>query len=524
MGNMITVNKTTTVKLAIALTGLILLHSIPIANAARSIVSVFNAPLFVLPDITLWIERFWKLATLLLVTAAAVYAFELGTAVFRTRCTNLADNTTRRLLAITALAAIIVAFCWVYIGFLNLNTDGGYDLRSRIVGARAMQAGLSPYFFRWSEAYPDTLSDPLTSELRIVNRCTYTPVMLLLTLSISWMQYSSIKILWLFVQYACFFGILCYFFRAAGTPLKKGAVILAGVFLFIGTPAWTLHIKLGQIYILYPFLLTVAYAVARSTLRWREEVAGMLMGITVWLRPPMVMALVPFIINKKTRIIKGGALGILLCLLVSLSYGHLSLWKEYFNAMTEWGRLATGEMTLVDAQWHNPPLYTEGEFTGSLLVTQRIDPLEYFLSVQHYAFSRLGIELYAPALLSMFAFLACVLLFLWRKYPPAANNETMFLCGYLLVMLLEYFLPAPRYVYYYVQWIFPALLIIVHHERFPRRLLALFAAGMVLCCMEELWIYGETMLFVVTLALISRQNPSSLSGYRRGAITGIDHV
>src|SRR5687768_16805202 len=119
---------------------------------------------------------------------------------------------TRKLFALLTTpekGAVIIAVFIVLLGiFKSVSYTvhyGGNDLRTRVVGARLLGTGQSPYFYKWHPGDPEQLIDPSCRIYGIVaNALTVTPALLYFQSLITWMSYPYIHVIWNVFQY-----ILC---------------------------------------------------------------------------------------------------------------------------------------------------------------------------------------------------------------------------------------------------------------------------------------------------------------------------
>jgi hypothetical protein len=288
--------------------------------------------------------------------------------------------------------------------------------------------------------------------------------------------------------------------------IEKKSMMLVMAFVFIVlTPSWGIHIRAGQIYILYAFLLAVAFFLTQTSLRLKDILSGMILGVTIWLRPPMLMMAVPFIINRKKEIIAGMMLSMALYAVSILMMGQLPLWENYHQAMREWGKSQICGSSPITSTVCYPPLYIEGEDIQPLMRSVLPSGWPNF-SVQGILVDYFDMGLTPNTLLLLFAVTAVMMLFYLNRALLSSSYSRMFLVGFLLVMLFEYFIPAPRFGYNYVQWIFPILLISRFYEKLDTRVLIFICTGLFLCLNDRYWILGESVLFASVLQLLKHQD------------------
>ena len=271
-----------------------------------------------------------------------------------------------------------------------------------------------------------------------------------------------IRLIWLFCEYFCVLYMIFYFYRISKTEFQKKMILLSSM-LFLFIPSWFVHIKNGQLYILYPFLLTLIHQLYSTTWRKKDYITGFVISIAFWLRFPFILLFIPFVLNRKTKVISGGLIGLLFVITLSLSLTEISHWKDYFSAMHEWSKWNMFFMDVMNKKFvineasisHDLPKILEG---NSIINSYQFIFTDF--SIQHLVKFFLGISLSSKILLSCFFINMCVFFAFLRKRIFQLTTSQIFLMVFFLMILLEEFLPARRLNYYFVEWIFAILLII----------------------------------------------------------------
>jgi hypothetical protein len=380
--------------------------------------------------------------------------------------------------------------------FRLANNYTGAALRNRIVGARYMQEGKDPYFSKWVPGMDERFLDPIDSPEYSVNRCTVTPSLLLLHQPLAMLNYSYIKMIWLILELAAFACIIFFFLDLAGSIREKYLIFIIAAFFILLTDAWHFHIDRGQMYIFYAFAISLSYWLSQKNFKMSNELSGFVLGFSAWLRPPMVFMMIPFLAGKKFRSIGGFVAGLSLGILISILAGQIPVWESYFKAMSVWSHAQLEGMPM-DMSLGNIKYPLTGEGVNLMLFGMDYD-IEFF-SVQALAMQYMGISLTSSMLLIAFLILAfAVVTYFFMK--GRNDYQSIFIIGFLLIMLNEYFLPAPRCSYNYVQWIFPLLLIVGKFDFNNLRLVIIFLlAWLMIVAMS--WvpnnlIVGEALLWL----------------------------
>jgi hypothetical protein len=207
-------------------------------------------------------------------------------------------------------------------------------------------------------------------------------------------------------------------------------------------------------YIFYAFVISLSYWLSQKSFKMNMELSGFILGFSAWLRPPMIFMMIPFLAGKKFRGLGGFAAGLSIGILISVLAGQIPVWESYFRAMGIWTQ-AQLEGLPMDLSLSNIKYPLSGEGVNLMLFGMDYD-IEFF-SVQALSMQYLGIAL-SPIVLQVTYIVLALMVCIYFFMKGRNNYQSIFLIGFLLIMLNEYFLPAPRCSYNYVQWIFPLLL------------------------------------------------------------------
>ena len=376
---------------------------------------------------------------------------------------------------------IITAVAITFVGFLvDLQSTieyGGIDLRNRVVGARVLLEGMDPYFFQWNSTMSDRLLDPNSAPDAVVSRVTVTPPVLVLHIFMAGLPYITQRIIWLLLQWIAFLSITFIFVKKSGSRQKR-KIILVLCWFTINSYFWRLHIEIGQVYIFYIALLSLAWFFAQSSFKHNELLSGFLVGFTASLRLPMLILLVPFLIYRKGRLFLGSLLGFIFGLLLPLTITKFSIWQSYFTAMLTLANIKFAEIVSGpnEGSMNSYPRIIEG--MNNLALSSDISRTHSsFLKI----LSRLEVN---NGLFLTIGFLIITLLisvFALRLSHKRIPINLVFLLGIVMYLTSELFLPVQRYSYNDVQWIFPVALIVMETDvktLFSNHLIILLAVSL----------------------------------------------
>ncbi|MEX0966033.1 MAG: hypothetical protein WD077_02255 [Bacteroidia bacterium] len=398
--------------------------------------------------------------------------------------------------------------------FFNVPQLEQIDLRNRIVASRLTETGHSPYHYKWKPGDSQRLLNRREfttgfSEMP-VTYTTVSPSVLLIHQPLSKFNYLVIKNIWLWLQLAFLLFMILWFAYTSerGNEALKIWVLFTGCLFSIGF-AWHLHLSVGQFYIIYPFIMTLAFASAICDKKVLKFAGGFLAGMAILFRPSFAIFFLPFIFNRQYLMLVGALSGVATGILIFV-LPYIILWEQYLDAMKFWATyniLGGGNLSgLSTPQWLPDTVEGFSPSEGSPF-RGRIENT----SIQYLFFKFANIELTSIYLTGMlFLVISSVFIFL-RKRLFRLSITGIFLLGACLVIVSDFFLPAPRMPYNAVQWIFPLLLVSMYFKRNFNYINILIVSGLVLNLSSVWWLQynmwlGEILIFSGILLFIKEDD------------------
>ena len=139
--------------------------------------------------------------------------------------------------------SFIIAAVLLTIAFIR---DLGYeklypgDLRNRVVGARLIHDGQSPYFYKWKPQDGMRYYDPESFTNSIISNTTASPFLHTLVLPFCNLSQRTISRWWLFGQYAILIFMALLACRYAQGIAKSATLLITAVFPY--TDGWIRHV------------------------------------------------------------------------------------------------------------------------------------------------------------------------------------------------------------------------------------------------------------------------------------------
>lgn len=332
---------------------------------------------------------------------------------------------------------------------------GGGDLRTRIVGARLLSTGQSPYFYKWKPGTDVFYLDPNDEAYRLVNGNVVTPAALAIIYPMAQLPYPQVRLLWTILQLIAAGGILLILFR--NRSIGRGFLVASPIILgFICSELWFNNIERGQMYIFYAFLFTAMYGVYTSKWKYNEFLSGFIGGLFILFRPFAGIIGLGFLLHGKFKWVLGCIAGFLTgCLLFVLPF--IPQWKDYSRAMEEYVNENTGQSHHTNtAAGPLKPAIIEGADNLQVVKSFALNRLD----TMNHTMKRFGIDINSTQSVLLYILIMAVLSALFfRLRKKMTGPEPLFLFGFLGLVLAELFVLAPRGPYNLIQWIFPVSVI-----------------------------------------------------------------
>jgi hypothetical protein len=378
---------------------------------------------------------------------------------------------------------ILLTLCLVFSfipDFQNTIHYGGIDLRTRVVGTRVALMGKDPYFFRWRSGMSDQLIDPDVQRNAQTSKLSVTPSVLELHAPFAQYPYFQQRIIWLFLQWLALIASLIVFLYKSKSQLQSTLFCVLSL-CFANSLFWRLHIERGQIYILIVLLLSIAFLLYQEKSHLRKLLSGVIIGVSITLRPPLILMMLPFFIQRQFSMIIGSLLGLFIGV---WPLSQMDLWKSYFLAMARATQyisshgIASPELNKIRIG-NIYPEWIEG--LNNLTKTKNITATNS--SIQNIFLSFNIEDIYNIKLALLLIVIVVMSLFLTKNISKNTSAELLFLSGSIFYLFAEFFIPAPRYSYNDVQWLFPLFLIFLDVKN------------------RNFYIGGSTLLLMTSLVL-----------------------
>ncbi|MBF2074798.1 MAG: DUF2029 domain-containing protein [Synechococcales cyanobacterium C42_A2020_086] len=374
---------------------------------------------------------------------------------------NLSKAGLTRILNVMLIIAIALSGLGFVADLNNTLTYGGIDLRNRVVGARLLASGKDPYFFRWQPGDDERFLDPLDKPEIPVSRVTVPPTALLLYRPFEALPYRQQRLIWLGLQWLALLIPLAIMTRVPASVMRSKFLAVNGWLLFAASNFWRVHVERGQIYIFYVLGLAVAYWVAQRKWNQRDICSGLLIGMTASMRFPLIIMTLPMLLFRRFRLLVATWVGFIGSLVGSVLLMGDAVWKSYGSAMQSFAALSANDLSSIR---QDVAIVFPDIVEGMDNLTSKVKMPGINSSLQSTVEEILGISLSTSHLIAGLAgvvlLLSLVLLSCSRAVRQQLGLDLIFLSGGVMILIADFFIPAPRYSYNDVQFLIPLLLLL----------------------------------------------------------------
>jgi hypothetical protein len=372
------------------------------------------------------------------------------------------------------ILSLIVFFSLLTIikSYYYSDISGGTDLRNRVVGARLMGKGYSPYFYKWMPEDGERLLDPNDNRSRLVNGNTVTPAVLYVLFPITFLKYPDIRLIWTSLEILAAIAIIWIMLKTyEGTsPLTAAGIVILGL---LTSNYWFMHVERGQMPIFYVFFFAIIYYVYKSDWKYAEFISGFMGGLFLFFRPFSAMIGLGFLLHGKVKWVKGYITGIIAGILI-LVIPNPPLWKDYFKAMAEFGNECLGKgHTIKETSVIKYPTVIEG--ATNLTRHERFNissiPAMYAI-IRKFGFVYTPVWSYLTC-----GIILCILSLSFYKRKVRTEPANLFLFAFLTYEVFELFILNWPAAYTLIEWTFP-LFLIIQQSRYKSVFMILLFTGL----------------------------------------------
>lgn len=401
-----------------------------------------------------------------------------------------------KVLRIAGIALLVLVFIFgiKYSAHIQSITGMG-DLRSRVVGARYIKDGDSPYYHSWYPGdslryfYGSYIDTPRVKEKELANLTASPPMLWCMTIFADQDEY---KIDWgFFIAFHLFF-IISIALALYYTPAKKRVLCLFLLIPFIITDGWIYHFYVVQHYMLYSFLLTI---IAILLLRNRQFAAGVLFAILFLFRLNTLLFAVPFLLlgfHYRKFIITSFSAVCIYAIFVLLNPFENKLWSDYFSSLQiHQAHQMVEDVPATQGNVYTLPLLPRNfEGTDYIKLDSLMQKENFSINKESSNFKSIYkiITGYYPSItaLQLLLIASIAIILVWyilkikKKGKEYIPTYKLIVTGLLFYFLSNFFSTVHMVPYYLPQWWAMAVIYAIYAERIPKLTIILFLAGLLL--------------------------------------------
>jgi hypothetical protein len=399
-------------------------------------------------------------------------------------------------LRIIILISLIAGFAASILYTKDIQSWTGFgDMRSRVVAARQVKDGSSPYFVNWypgdslryfTGGYVDT---PRNKATELANLTVSPPFLRCLSFVADNDNY---KIdLGAYILFHLFF-IISVILALYYTHKKRWLITLLLLVPITFTDGWVYHFFVVQHYMLYAFLFTL---IVIFLVRKNQLIAGLLMALLFIFRLNTLVFVLPFLLLFRSykKFLSGLLIGVLAYgIFVCFSPFEQKLWKDYSVVIKR--NQAIQMIENVPATSGNLYIlpYLPAKFEGSnyYQLDTMLKHRDFKINKESTNFKNVYeiVFKHYPSITALSAmFLLCVLAIvvfqfvqLRKKGNAVMPLQKLIMTGLLFYFLSNFFSTVAIVPYHLPQWWVVALVYAIYADKIPRATLILFLTGILL--------------------------------------------
>lgn len=392
------------------------------------------------------------------------------------------------------------------------------DLRNRIVGARMMKNGLSPYFYICKTGGPIQYENIFTEPDFVVSQSTASPFFHSVFSLVADLPQFQLDIFWMLLEYMALIGCSLLAILSLPQQYRKKALplVLAITVAFTFTTGWRLHIWNGQNYIFIPLLAMGSfYFLTKNENLMNIIIFAIFTAAMVLIRPVAILFYLPLFFYPKNYFKYGLATFLVITayvLFVYCSPVQKTNWADYFKAIpihiTNNQHLYQGR-PVTNGQFL-PVTHFEGIDLKSGVDLAKMDGLGKMAETSnlYYFYNKLTankLSINAMTYIGLGITLLLLLPIAWCiKKGINISSEKLMVLGFVIYNFFTFCAPLPRFNYYWVEFLFPLLLLATGVKNVYILPIVFWVVGVCLNFPARPWLPGKQNIgeFLIVIALL----------------------
>ncbi|MBN8837252.1 MAG: hypothetical protein J0I09_08340 [Sphingobacteriia bacterium] len=337
------------------------------------------------------------------------------------------------------LFALVLTFIYSFVLSYKITQESiGLDFAIRLNGLKRIINNENGYYI-------------LQKNDTILTRLTSTPFLTRLHQPLLKISYCDSRLIFWVIQNILFVSALILLFFSFKEKLKKKLTytMLTGI-LFSLSNNWYMHIDRGQVYILFVFLSCFIFFILKKSKKINIILPLLLFFFLV--RP--ISFVYAFLFRKKSSFSISLIIICFAVLIINISTNEkYSQWMYYFKSMSMYAKEVPNSLLKKKFAKINDAVYLDSSDCSKGLKIHENYNSGCIQSVQLYL-GKLKI------IISQSSFFTCAIIILWilsliaeSKIIKENDVNRKFLLVYILYLITELLIPAPRYGYYIIEWL-----------------------------------------------------------------------
>jgi len=253
----------------------------------------------------------------------------LKTLILRTFAIDLSQASLwQRISLYISLVVFVTSFA---VSLTDLAHYEGGDFNLRYIQARCGFLKLDPYVttasWWWNGIAQDVHDNYFKNVPRPWGVACQTPALLLFYMPLSLLSWETARWACGILEWGAFLASVLLLSRVIAQQSDRLLAVATALFFMAGSPFWRLHVERGQYYIFT--VLFIAALLFFLTYKKNDFLSGLILGVTISIRPTTLFLAVPFVLHRRWKIVSGTFCSGLAIGLISLCVFGLDAWKSF---------------------------------------------------------------------------------------------------------------------------------------------------------------------------------------------------
>jgi len=354
-------------------------------------------------------------------------------------------------------ASLVVLVVSIGVSATDLYRYEGCDFLTRYAEARCGFFDLDPY-----KTMADWMVNGVSQEKHeayfkgvphMTNIAGITPGLILVYyMPLALLDYISARYMSGILEWIAFLASIILLTRVVERNADRIVAVSTSLFFFAGSSFWRLHVERGQYYIFTVLLIASALFVLHR--KKKDFLSGLLLGITISIRPTALFIALPFVLQRRWKMLSGALCSGVIIGVLSLCVFGLTGWKSFFWMTNKYELLSTDFSSNVFADISRvpepPPIqdFEKSGKCGAAALPSINSTAVGIIRITKPILTKYSISVSSILLFAKSGVLFATLAMIWFFVPARRSSRNLcspddylFYVGIAAVNLIEYVIP-----------------------------------------------------------------------------------